>query len=95
MWNWLPNFHNRDSGQLAELFDERDLAVKRMIRRLIKTAHAYNRPVGICGQAPSDYPDFATFLVEAGIDSISLNPDSAIVLKQQVAQAEEEFNSSS
>ena len=79
---------DRDSGQLAELFDERDLAVKRMIRRLIKTAHAYDRPVGICGQAPSDYPDFATFLVEAGIDSISLNPDSAIAVKQQVAQTE-------
>ena len=79
---------DRDSGNLAELFDERDLAVKRMIRRLIKTAHAYNRPVGICGQAPSDYPDFATFLVEAGIDSISLNPDSAIAVKQQVARTE-------
>lgn len=83
---------DRDSGQLAELFDERDLAVKRMIRRLIKTAHAYNRPVGICGQAPSDYPDFATFLVEAGIDSISLNPDSVIAVKQQIAQTEAEFN---
>ncbi len=79
---------DRDSENLAELFDERDLAVKRMIRRLIKTAHAYNRPVGICGQAPSDYPDFATFLVEAGIDSISLNPDSAIAVKQQVARTE-------
>ena len=79
---------DRDSENLAELFDERDLAVKRMIRRLIKTAHKQGRLVGICGQAPSDHPDFATFLVEAGIDSISLNPDSAISVKQQVAQTE-------
>ncbi|MDJ0593807.1 MAG: phosphoenolpyruvate synthase [Pleurocapsa sp. MO_226.B13] len=79
---------DRDSEELAELFDERDLAVKRMIRRLIKAAHQQGRKVGICGQAPSDHPDFATFLVEAGIDSISLNPDSAISVKQQVAQTE-------
>ena len=79
---------DRDSENLAELFDERDLAVKRMIRRLIKTAHEHGRKVGICGQAPSDHPDFATFLVEAGIDSISLNPDSVIGVKRQVAWAE-------
>ena len=86
---------DRDSENLAELFDESDLAVKRMIGRLIKTAHEHRRKVGICGQAPSDRPDFATFLIKAGIDSISLNPDSAISVKQQVAQAEAEFNSSS
>ena len=85
---------DRDSENLAELFDERDLAVKRMISRLIATAHEQGRKVGICGQAPSDHPDFATFLVEAGIDSISLNPDSAIRVKQQVAQTEAKFNSS-
>ncbi len=79
---------DRDSEYLAELFDERDLAVKRMIRRLIKTAHQQGRKVGICGQAPSDHPDFATFLVEAGIDSISLNPDSALGVKQEVAKIE-------
>ncbi|NET07080.1 MAG: phosphoenolpyruvate synthase [Symploca sp. SIO2B6] len=79
---------DRDSENLAQLFDERDLAIKRMIRRLIKTAHEQGRKVGICGQAPSDHPDFATFLVEAGIDSISLNPDSAIRVKQQIAQTE-------
>ncbi|NER27794.1 MAG: phosphoenolpyruvate synthase [Symploca sp. SIO1C4] len=79
---------DRDSENLAQLFDERDLAIKRMIRRLIKTAHEQGRRVGICGQAPSDHPDFATFLVEAGIDSISLNPDSAIRVKQQIAQTE-------
>ena len=84
---------DRDSSNLAELFDERDLAVKRMIRRLIETAHEHGRKVGICGQAPSDHPDFATFLVEAGIDSISLNPDSAIRVKQQAAQTEAKLNS--
>ena len=79
---------DRDSENLTELFDERDLAVKRMILRLIQTAGQQGRKVGICGQAPSDYPDFAKFLVEAGIDSISLNPDSAIAVKLQVAQTE-------
>lgn len=82
---------DRDSENLADLFDERDLAVKRMIRRLIKTAHEHGRTVGICGQAPSDHPDFATFLVEAEIDSISLNPDSAIAVKRRVAQMEAEL----
>ena len=80
---------DRDSGELAELFDERDLAVKRMIQRLIKTAHEAGRKVGICGQAPSDYPDFAEFLVDAGIDSISLNPDSVVKVKRRVAEVEQ------
>ncbi|MEQ9551516.1 MAG: phosphoenolpyruvate synthase [Coleofasciculus sp. G3-WIS-01] len=79
---------DRDSGDLSHLFDERNLALKKMIRRLIKTAHQCDRKVGICGQAPSDHPDFAAFLVEAGIDSISLNPDSVSQVKQQVAQQE-------
>ena len=79
---------DRDSGELADLFDERDLAVKRMIQRLIKTAHEAGRKVGICGQAPSDHPDFAEFLVEAGIDSISLNPDSVVKVKRRVAEVE-------
>jgi pyruvate,water dikinase len=78
---------DRDSAELHELFDERDEAVKRMIRSLIATAHQAGRKVGICGQAPSDYPDFAEFLVECGIDSISLNPDSIITVKRRVAQA--------
>ncbi len=79
---------DRDSEELSELFDERDEAVKRMVRQLIKTAQASGRKVGICGQAPSDYPDFAEFLVECGIDSISLNPDSVIHTKRRVAEAE-------
>jgi pyruvate,water dikinase len=79
---------DRDSSELAELFDERDEAVKRMIRSLITSARQAGRKVGICGQAPSDYPDFAEFLVECGIDSISLNPDSVINVKRHVAAAE-------
>ena len=79
---------DRDSAELSHLFDERNLAIKRMIRRLIDTAKENGRKVGICGQAPSDYPEFAAFLVEAGIDSMSLNPDSVIQVKRRVAEAE-------
>lgn len=69
---------DRDSQELSSLFDERNEAVKLLIQNLIETAHRYKRKVGICGQAPSDYPEFATFLVKAGIDSMSLNPDSVV-----------------
>ncbi len=79
---------DRDSSELSELFDERDEAVTRMIRSLITSAHQVGRKVGICGQAPSDYPDFAEFLVSCGIDSISLNPDSVIKVIRHVAEAE-------
>jgi pyruvate,water dikinase len=79
---------DRDSEQLAKLFDERNEAVKRSIRSLIEVAHKNNVKVGICGQAPSDYPDFAEFLVETGIDSISLNPDSVIAIIKKVAEVE-------
>jgi pyruvate,water dikinase len=74
---------------LSTLFDERNDAVKLMIRNLITTAHQAGVKVGICGQAPSDYPDFAAFLVEAGIDSISLNPDSIVNVKHRVAEEEQ------
>jgi pyruvate,water dikinase len=79
---------DRDSSELSELFDERDEAVTRMIQSLITSAHQVGRQVGICGQAPSDYPDFAEFLVSCGIDSISLNPDSVIKVIRRVAEAE-------
>ncbi|RLJ71015.1 phosphoenolpyruvate synthase [Hydrogenivirga caldilitoris] len=79
---------DRDSELVAHLYDERNEAVKRLIAQLIKTAKGKNKKVGICGQAPSDFPDFAQFLVEQGIDSISLNPDS--VLKTLLAVAEME-----
>jgi len=79
---------DRDSSELSHLFDERNLAVKRTIQRLITTAHDHGCKVGICGQAPSDYPEFAGFLVQAGIDTISLNPDSVIQVKKYIAEQE-------
>ncbi len=78
----------RDDDRLTHLFDERNPSVKRLISELIEKAHAAGRPVGICGQAPSDHPDFAEFLVEQGIDSISLNPDSVLEVITRVAEAE-------
>jgi pyruvate,water dikinase len=79
---------DRDSEALSDLFDERDEAVKRMIQKLIETAHQVGSKVSICGEAPSDYPEFAEFLVRAGIDSISLNPDSVMQVTRRVARVE-------
>ncbi|RME15169.1 MAG: phosphoenolpyruvate synthase, partial [Alphaproteobacteria bacterium] len=79
---------DRDSGALAELFDESNPAVKWMIRTVIEKAHGAGSHVGLCGQAPSNDPHFARFLVEAGIDSISVTPDSFLAVKQNVAEAE-------
>lgn len=79
---------DRDSALLRDLFDERNDAVKQMIRNLIRDAHAAGRKVGICGQAPSDHPEFVRFLVEEGIDSISLNPDAFVDGKRAVGEAE-------
>lgn len=79
---------DRDSGELADLFDEQDEAVKWMIRSVIGEAKAAGAKIGICGQAPSDHPEFAKFLVECGIDSISVTPDSFIAVKQNVSEAE-------
>jgi pyruvate,water dikinase len=81
---------DRDSSELAPLFDERNEAIKQEISRLIRTAHKANTKVGICGQAPSDYPDFAAFIVQEGIDSVSLNPDSVIGVKKRIAEVEKE-----
>ena len=69
---------DRDSELVAHLFDERNEAVKRTIAQVIGAAHAAGRKIGICGQAPSDYPEFAQFLVTEGIDSLSLNADSQL-----------------
>jgi pyruvate,water dikinase len=69
---------DRDSGLIAHLFDERNQAIKTMLEMAISGAKRNHRKIGICGQAPSDYPEFAQFLVDRGIDSISLNPDSVI-----------------
>ncbi len=79
---------DRDASELAHIFDERNEAVKRAIKQVIKAAHAKNRKVGICGQAPSDYPEFAAFLVESGIDSLSLSPDSVVEVIGKVAEVE-------
>ncbi|HWN28844.1 MAG TPA: phosphoenolpyruvate synthase [Actinomycetospora sp.] len=78
----------RDDDRLTHLFDERSPAVKKMITMLLETAHAKGRYVGICGQGPSDHPDLAEFLVEQGIDSMSLNPDSVLEVVERVAEAE-------
>ena len=80
---------DRDNEVLAPLFDERNLAVKRAIKSLIETAHEYGKTVSICGQAPSVYQDFAKFLVESGIDSMSVNPDVVVQTRRLIAQVEQ------
>ena len=79
---------DRDSEALADLFDESDPAVLWMIESLIARAHKAGAKVGLCGQAPSNDPAFAKLLVKAGIDSISVTPDSFIAVKRHVAAAE-------
>lgn len=81
---------DRDSQIVAKLFDERNDAVKRFISQAIREAKKANRKIGICGQAPSDYPEFAKFLLEQGIDSISLSPDTLV--KTMILLAQEEAN---
>jgi len=77
---------DRDSEELSVIFDEHNKAIEMMIEDLIKTAHKKNRPVGICGQAPSDYPDFAEFLVNNKIDTMSINPDSVINVIEHISK---------
>lgn len=79
---------DRDAGELADLFDEQDPAVKWMISHVIAEAGRSGAKIGICGQAPSDHPDFASFLVDCGIDSISVSPDSFVTVKRKVGEAE-------
>ncbi|PWF87020.1 phosphoenolpyruvate synthase [Kocuria rosea] len=79
---------DRDAEALRALFDERDEAVTRMISEAIRKAHAAGIPIGICGQGPSNHPDFAEFLVREGIDSISLNPDSFLRTARRIAETE-------
>ena len=85
---------DRDSADLAGLFDERSEAVKRFVAEAIARAHAAGIKIGICGQAPSNYPEFAVFLVEQGIDSISLNPDSFVTAARHVAETEQRMATS-
>jgi pyruvate,water dikinase len=79
---------DRDSAELRDLFDERDPAVTWLIAEVIRKAHASGRKIGICGEAPSNHPEFAAFLVECGIDSISLTPDGFAAAAARVAAAE-------
>ncbi|MEX2215940.1 MAG: phosphoenolpyruvate synthase [Phycisphaeraceae bacterium] len=82
---------DRDSQIVAHVFDERNAAVKTMIANVIRDARACGRKIGICGQAPSDYPEFAAFLVEQGIDSISLNPDAVLKTTLTILDAEKKL----
>jgi pyruvate,water dikinase len=80
---------DRDSEIVAHVFDERNPAVKTFIAQVIRAAKAKGRKIGICGQAPSDYPEFAQFLVEQGIDSISLNPDAVLKTTIKILEMEQ------
>ncbi len=82
---------DRDSDLVAHIYDERNEAVKTMVKMVIDTAKRRGRKIGICGQAPSDFPDFATFLVECGIDSMSLISDTVIKTRLAVAAKEKEL----
>jgi pyruvate,water dikinase len=81
---------DRDSELVAHIFDERNEAVKRLVKQVIDAAHNHKprRKIGICGQAPSDFPEFADFLVECGIDSMSLNPDVVLSTRLNIAEVE-------
>jgi pyruvate, water dikinase len=79
---------DRDSALVAHLFDERNEAVRRVVAQVIRAAHAAGRKIGICGQAPSDYPEFARFLVAEGIDSLSLTPDSQLRTMVEIVDLE-------
>jgi pyruvate,water dikinase len=82
---------DRDSAIVSDLFDENDESVKMLVRHLIGKAHKAGVKVGLCGQAPSDYPEFTSFLVQSGIDSIAFNPDVAIRGINNIARAELSF----
>jgi pyruvate,water dikinase len=85
---------DRDSTLVSHIYDERNAAVKNLIRTVIERAKASKRKIGICGQAPSDFPDFAQFLVECGIDSISLNPDTVIKTTIDILKKEAQLKKS-
>jgi pyruvate,water dikinase len=81
---------DRDSEIVAHVFDERNDAVRHLVAQAIHDARRLGRKIGLCGQAPSDYPEFARFLVECGIDSMSLNPDAVLKTTRIVLEAEEQ-----
>ncbi len=79
---------DRDSAEISHIYDHNSKAVKDLVAGVIKTAHKYGKKVGICGQAPSDSPEFAEFLLQQGIDSISLNPDTVVSARKHIAYVE-------
>jgi len=83
---------DRDSGLVSHIYNERNDAVKILISQVIATAKRTKTKIGICGQAPSDFPDFAEFLVREGIDSISLTPDTIMKTIVQLAKVEKKNN---
>ncbi|MBN2552844.1 MAG: hypothetical protein JXB06_08735 [Spirochaetales bacterium] len=85
---WLESLSNEDVPSVGG----KNASLGEMIRELIQAAHRHGTKVGICGQAPSDHSDFAAFLVQAEIDSMSLNPDSVLDVIQKVHKVEEEMN---
>jgi pyruvate,water dikinase len=82
---------DRDSELVSHVYNERNEAVKSLIRKVVKIAKEKGKKIGICGQAPSDFPDFAQFLVECGIDSISLNPDTVVKTTMKILEKENEL----
>jgi len=82
---------DRDSSLVSHIYDERNEAVKRLVKHVIDVAKEKGKKIGICGQAPSDFPEFAEFLVECGIDSISLVPDTVTKTRLAIAEKEEEM----
>ena len=83
---------DRDSELVSDIYDENNEAIKKMIKRVIEIATTKWKYIGICGQAPSDYPEFAKFLVECGIESMSLNPDTMIKTRLAVAEIEKKLS---
>jgi pyruvate,water dikinase len=82
---------DRDSALVSHIYNERNMAVKKLIALVISKCKKNGRKIGICGQAPSDFPDFAQFLVECGIDSISLNPDTVVKTTLAILQEEKKL----
>ena len=89
----LTHGMDRDSDFISHIDDERSESVEKLIKYVITVAHGHRprRKIGICGQAPSDFPEFAEFLVECGIDSISLNPDVVLSIRLNIAKVEEKI----
>jgi len=82
---------DRDSELVSHIYDERETTVKKLLSQVISAAKKKNKKIGICGQAPSDYPEIARFLVECGIDSLSLNPDTVLQVKLEVSKLEKKL----